>query len=164
MEQPTTDFLAILQRLREHDVDFIVVGGVCAVLHGAPVATFDLDLVHSRTPDNIRRLLTALETLDARYREPSSRGIKLCRSHLSSPCRQLLITSFGLLDLLGTIGAGRDYEDLRSQVSEMEVTSGLTVRVLNLPTLIKTKEETAGEKDRAVLPTLRRTLEEKSKI
>jgi hypothetical protein len=162
--KPKPDFLAILQRLREHEIDFIVVGGVCALLHGAPVATFDLDLVHSRTPENIRRLLEALETLDARYREPDSRGIKPDASHLSSSGHQLLITNFGLLDLLGTIGAGHDYDDLCSQVSEMEVPGGLTVHVLNLSTLIKTKEETGGEKDRAVLPTLRRTLEEKSKI
>ena len=163
MSEPTTDFLAILQRLREHDVDFIVVGGICAVLHGAPVATFDLDVVHLRTPENIRRLLMALETLDARYREPSSRVLKPDSSHLSSRGHQLLITNFGPLDLLGTIGAGHDYEDLRSQVSEMEVANGLKVCVLNLSTLIKTKEETGGDKDRAVLPTLRRTLEEQSK-
>ena len=164
MANPTTDFLVILRRLREHDVDFIVAGGICAALHGAPVATFDLDLVHLRTPDNLRRLLAALESLDSRSREPSSRRIKPDTSHLASAGHQLLITNFGLLDLLGTIGAGHDYEDLRSQVSEMEVAKGLTVLVLNLSTLIKTKEETGGEKDRAVLPTLRRTLEEKSKV
>jgi hypothetical protein len=45
----------------------------------------------------------------------------------------------------------------------MEISAGLNVRVLGLSAIIKTKEETAGEKDRAVLPTLRRTLEEKSK-
>jgi hypothetical protein len=160
---PTVDFPAILQRLVEHEIDFIVVGGICAVLHGAPVATFDLDLVHSRTSENIRRLLLALESLDARYREPASRGLKPDSSHLSSPGHQLLMTKFGLLDLLGSIGDGHDYDDLCSQVSEMKLTSGLTVRVLNLATLIKTKEETGGEKDRAILPTLRRTLEEKSR-
>jgi hypothetical protein len=35
--------VGILQTLVEHRVEFIVVGGVCAVLHGAPVSTFDLD-------------------------------------------------------------------------------------------------------------------------
>ncbi len=73
------------------------------------------------------------------------------------------MTSFGPLDLLETVGAGHDYEALRAQSGEMRVSNGLTVCVLNLPTLIKTKEEAGGEKDRAVLPTLRRTLEEKLK-
>ena len=64
------DFLAILRTLARHRVEYIVVGGVAAVLQGAPISTFDLDLVHSRQPGNIVRLLKALETLEARYRTP----------------------------------------------------------------------------------------------
>jgi len=157
------DFLAILRRLAEHKIDFIVVGGVCAALQGAPVATFDLDLVHSRKPANIDRLLAALETLDAHYREPVARWIKPTKSHLASSGHQLLMTSFGPLDLLGTIGAARDYESLLSDTTEMEIDRALKVRLLGLAALIRIKEETGGEKDVAILPTLRRTLEEKSK-
>ena len=58
--KPKPDFLAILQPLAKHQVDFIVVGEVGAVLQGAPISTFDLDVVHSRTSDNIDRLLVAL--------------------------------------------------------------------------------------------------------
>jgi len=42
----------------------------------------------------------------------------------------------------------------------MDLSEGLTVRVLDLATVITVKEEAAGEKDRAMLPILRRTLEE----
>ncbi len=42
--KPKPDFLALLQTLAEHQVDFIVIGGVCAVLQGAPISTFDLHL------------------------------------------------------------------------------------------------------------------------
>jgi hypothetical protein len=52
MPKPISDFLEILKILSKHNVDFIVVGGVCAVIHGAPVATFDLDMVHSRSQDS----------------------------------------------------------------------------------------------------------------
>jgi hypothetical protein len=45
----------------------------------------------------------------------------------------------------------------------MDVGEGILVRVLDLETLIAIKEELGGEKDRAVLPVLRRTLEEKRK-
>lgn len=44
MQNTTSDFLEILRTLSEYKVDFIVVGGVCAVLHGAPMTTFDLPL------------------------------------------------------------------------------------------------------------------------
>ena len=42
-------FLDLLRVLDRHKVDFIVVGGVAAILEGAPVATFDLDIMHSRS-------------------------------------------------------------------------------------------------------------------
>lgn len=45
----------------------------------------------------------------------------------------------------------------------MSVDEGTLVRVLDLETLIAIKEDLGGEKDRAVLPVLRRTLEEKQK-
>jgi hypothetical protein len=67
VSKPKPDFLAILQTLAHHKVEFIVVGGVCAVLQGAPISTFDLDLVHSRASDN--RLATS--KLWKRCHEPS---------------------------------------------------------------------------------------------
>lgn len=163
MRKTEPDFLAILQHLAKHEVDFIVVGGIGAVLQGAPIATFDLDLVHSREPSNIDKLLVALDAVGATYRGQAARKIKPNHSHLSSTGHQLLMTSFGPLDVLGMIGAGHEYQDLIGQTIEMQVAPHLKVRVLNLPALIKTKEETGGEKDRAVLHTLRRTLEEKSR-
>jgi hypothetical protein len=157
------DFLALLEALAEHQVDFIVVGGVCAVLHGAPVATFDLDVVHARAPENLGRLLTALHALDAYYREQPERKLRPTLSHLASSGHQLLLTRSGPLDLLGTIGEDLAYEDLLAQTTELAISERLRVRLLNLETLIAIKEEMAREKDQAVLPTLRRTLEEKNK-
>lgn len=163
MKKSTPDFLAILRTLAEHRVDFIVVGGVCAVLHGAPVATFDLDLVHSRAPANLDRLLVALKVLDAHYRVPGRENMAPNLSHLSSSGHQLLMTSAGPLDLLGEIGKGHGYDELFGHSAQIQVGSGLQIRILNLDTLIKVKEETARERDKAVLMILRRTLEEKSK-
>ena len=56
MAEDEPEFSAVLEVLRRHDVEFIVVGGVCAVLIGAPIATFDVDIVHSRTDENLERL------------------------------------------------------------------------------------------------------------
>jgi hypothetical protein len=140
-------------------VRFIVVGGVAAVLEGVPVNTFDVDIVHSREADNIGRVLGALGSLEAVYRlRPELRPNA---SHLAGPGHQLLTTRFGYLDILGTIGRGRGYEDLLPFTHEVELDNGLRVRVLDLETLIAIKEEVAGEKDLAVLPIMRRTLEEK---
>jgi hypothetical protein len=111
VSRPKPDFLAILRTLREHGVDFIIVGGVAGVLHGAPLSTFDLDVVHSREPCNLERLLKALGALDARYRTHGDTSLKPGRSHLASTGHQLLMTKAGPLDLLGIIGKGHGYDD-----------------------------------------------------
>jgi hypothetical protein len=163
MPIPNFDFPEILQTVAEHKVDFIVVGGVCAALHGAPVHTFDLDLVHSRLPENLDRLLQALHDLEAYFREHGERRLRPNRSHLASPGHQLLMTRAGPLDLLGTISNNRGYEELLPHTLAMKVRDDLQVRLLDLATLIVIKEETARDKDQATLSILRRTLEEKEK-
>jgi hypothetical protein len=49
----------VFASLRRHDVESLVIGGIAAVLHGVPRATFDLDLLIATTPANARRLLDA---------------------------------------------------------------------------------------------------------
>ena len=89
------------------------------------------------------------------------RRLRPSASHLASAGHQLLTTRFGPLDLLGEIGAGYTYENLLPGSVAVQVGEGLSVRVLNLETLITIKEQLGEDKDRAVIPVLRRTLEEK---
>ncbi len=163
MKKHAPDFLEILGILSKHKVDFIIVGGVCAVLHGAPITTFDLDLVHSRSRKNLSRLRTALEDLQACYRGRENQQLKPGTSHLSSPGHQLLTTRFGPLDLLGTIGKGHDYARLLKHTIKLDV-GGLQLRMLNLDALIRIKKETITEKDKATIMILERILEEKTDI
>ena len=149
----------ILRKLVDHGVDFVVVGGVAAVVAGAPVNTFDVDVVHSRDPENIQRLLKALAELGAYYRQHQNR-ITPNESHLGSPGHQLLITEHGALDVLGTIGGGLSYMDLVPLSAIRPMGPGLQVQVLNLETLIALKEQAGRDKDLAVLPILRATLAE----
>ena len=125
MENIELDFFGLLKVLVTAEVEFVVVGGVGAVLQGAPIATFDLDIVHRRTPGNIDRLLEALGSINARYRGQGERVIRPEQSHLLSVGHQLLMTDKGPLDVLGMIGAGQEYEGLLDQTLEMEV-GGLT--------------------------------------
>jgi hypothetical protein len=81
----------------------VVVGGVAAVLNGAPISTLDLDIVHARSEENLDRLLAALTELDARYRDLTGRVLRPERSALAGDGHHLLITSYGPLDVLGQI-------------------------------------------------------------
>jgi hypothetical protein len=150
----------LLRALAEARVDFIVVGGLAAVLEGAPITTLDVDVVHSREPENVGRLLGGLARLDAFFRIQPDRRVRPEASHLAGPDHLNLSTRYGPLDLPGTIGHGRGYEDLLPHTAEMDLGDGVRVRVLDLATAIAIKEEVGGEKDLAVLPILKRTLRE----
>jgi len=162
MQNTTSDFLEILRTLSEYKVDFIVVGGVCAVLHGAPMTTFDLDVVHSRSADNLERLLSALHTLDAYYRDRPGQRLQPKLSHLASPGHQLFLTRFGPLDILGTIGNRLSYSDLITGTVQLQL-DDLELRMLTLESLIDTKRAAGRDKDKAVLALLNQTLKEKRK-
>jgi predicted nucleotidyltransferase len=160
---PERKLIATLRALHDGGVEFILVGGLAAVLQGAPIDTFDIDVVHSRDVANIARLQPVLEALDAVFRIQPERRLKPNSSHLASAGHLNLITRYGPLDLLGTIGRDLGYRELMPHSVELDISEGLRIRVLDLETLIALKEELAGEKDRAALPILRRTLEEKRK-
>ena len=157
------DIRALLSVLTKHRVEFIIVGGVGCVLQGAPIATFDLDIVHQRTPANLDRLLAALDELDAVFRDPGGRRIRPTGSHLAGLGHCLLITRSGPLDVLGAIGSRRDYDSLKPNVEELDLGDGLLVQVLDLAELVEIKEEAGRDKDRAVLPTLRAALAERDR-
>ena len=156
-----SNFLASLRALRQGGIEFVVVGGVAAVLNGAPVNTFDLDIVPSRDDENVAKLVRVLDSVNAIYRIQPERRLKPNASHFRSAGHHNLITTLGPLDVLGTIGKGLAYQDLLPHSIEMSLGEDLRVRVLDLATIVALKEELGGEKDLAVLPVLRRTLEQK---
>ena len=147
---------------RAHEVEVVVVDMTAGILRGAPVTTVDVDVVHRRTPENVARLLIALEGLDAVYRH-DPRKLRPAESHLSGPGRQLLSTRLGDLDCLGTIDESRGYDDLVELSDEMTLSSGRSIRVLRLSALIDAKERSGRPKDLAALPVLRATLDEQTK-
>jgi len=53
----------VFRSFQKHEVKYVVIGGIAAILHGVPRATFDLDIFIETTPENAKRLLDAL--LDA---------------------------------------------------------------------------------------------------
>jgi tRNA nucleotidyltransferase/poly(A) polymerase len=52
--------LGVFASFQKHRVRYLVIGGIAAVLHGVPRATFDLDILIEASPDNAQRLLDAL--------------------------------------------------------------------------------------------------------
>ncbi|MGA7415462.1 MAG: hypothetical protein WBW33_33635, partial [Bryobacteraceae bacterium] len=71
---------------------------MAAVLQGAPIQTYDVDLVYSLDPANRERLLKVLESLDAIFRMQPERRLRPAESHLAGGGHLNLITRYGPLD------------------------------------------------------------------
>lgn len=152
---PTHSFRRILELLEQHGVEYVVVGGVAAVLQGAPITTFDLDALIKVDPRNVDRVAGALAALDARYREHS--GLRPSRDDVAAGGHLLLMTDSGPFDVLGFIGGGRRYEDVAGSAVTLAV-GDLTIKVLPLLALIEEKKALGRDKDVAVLKLLEAVL------
>ena len=156
-----SNFAACLNAVNEAGCNVILVGGLAAVLQGAPVQTYDIDLLYARSWENIECLLGALNRMDAIFRIQPERRLRPSATHLMGSGHLNLVTVFGPLDLLATVANGLTYEDLLPDTDEMLLTPQMQIRVLKLEKLVQLKEALGGEKDLATLPILRRTLQEK---
>lgn len=148
----------ILIRLADAGVEVIVVGMAAAVIQGVPVTTWDLDVVHRRTSDNVERLLRVLRDLDAVARH-DPRRLQPDATHLSSPGHVLMETKFGDFDCLGAIDGGRSYEDLLG-TSELVDFEGRPLRILSLREILAIKTRAGRPKDLAAIPYIQSTIDE----
>jgi len=157
-EKPMNPNLSLaLDELLKAGVDFILVGGLAAVVQGAPVTTMDVDIVHNQSPENIDKLLAFLDSVDAFYRRLDDKLIKPKRDELSGKGHALFTTRLGPIDVLAVIEEGRSYNDLLDYTVKIDF-RGHTLRVLDLKMLIDLKKNSTDLKDKQRLPVLKATL------
>lgn len=149
----------MLQVLVDHGVDFVVIGGYAAVLHGSPTYTGDADVCPDRAFPNLERLGAALVELDARIRTDAvSEGLPFARDAVfleRMTTAVNLTTRFGDFDLAFTPAAfPNGYPDLLPHAVDFEL-DGLRVKVASLADIIASKEAADRPKDHATLPVLK---------
>ncbi|MCC7384384.1 MAG: hypothetical protein IT384_21235 [Deltaproteobacteria bacterium] len=154
MSHPSqADFEALVRHLRGANIDFIVVGGVAAILHGAPTSTLDLDIVPRQDPENLLHLSEALAGIDALVRDLAGRRMRPDLSELELGGQLRLTTRLGPIDVLGRLHDGRGYEELEPSTLVL-ADADLEIRVIDLETLISIKRSTGRAKDRLLVPIL----------
>jgi hypothetical protein len=156
----TESFRRILEILEQHGVEYVVVGGVAAVLQGAPLTTFDIDALVRVDRGNAARLAEALAVLEARYRENAA--LRPTPEDLEAGGHLLLMTNCGPLDVLGFIGGGKRFEDVAESAEKMAI-GDLRVRVLSLESLIEEKKALGRDKDRSAVRLLEAVLAQRKR-
>ncbi len=148
----------MLKTLVDARVEFILVGGVAATVHGSSRLTQDVDIVYDRDAPNIHRIISALKPLDPYLRgAPAGLPFVFDDKTVSNGLNFTLTTKIGDIDLLGEITGGGDFQALLPHTFTVEI-FGITCRCLNLETLIRVKRAAGRPKDLeaiAELETLR---------
>jgi len=157
------DLKSLLRVLKDNRVDFIIVGGVAATLHGSARVTRDLDVVYDRSPGNLRRLVAALRGLHPYLRgAPPGLPFSWDEATLRGGLNFTLETDLGNLDVLGEIAGGGGYDDLRPHSIEFEA-FGLKLLCLDLDTLIRVKQAAGRLRDLEAVAELRVICQERDR-
>ena len=148
----------ILEVLAAHRVDYVMIGGLAAAIHGSDLVTGDIDITPATDDDNLARLSSALDDLEARIRTPDiPDGLPFAHDATSLARGTVwnLVTNAGDLDLAMMPSGTQGYDDLRRDAIAIAIV-GIPTRVAALADVIRSKEAAGREKDRAALPMLRR--------
>jgi hypothetical protein len=157
------DLAQIIPAFVRGKVDFILVGGMAAILHGSTRVTLDVDLVYDRSAANLERLAEILQSLKPSLRDaPPGLPFRSDVATLRNGLNFTLTTNLGDLDLFGEVVGGGNYNDLLPHSVDVEA-FGVRFKVVDLPTLIRIKEATGRAKDREAIAELRVLLEEQQK-
>jgi hypothetical protein len=150
----------LFQILCDADIDFVVVGGFAALLHGSTLITRDLDVCAVLSNEDVGKLRAALRELHPTHRLTPQRLSFLANPEPGLPVKNLYLeTDLGSVDLLSFIDGIGDFERVRAGSIEIEL-FGRRCRVMSLDDLIRAKEALSRDKDRAAI-TLLKALREK---
>jgi hypothetical protein len=152
---------ALLSRLKEQKVEFVIIGGVCGVLHGASLVTLDLDICCRFSRENLRRIEAAVKDLHPRHRLTANKlPLELTDELCDSLKNVYLNTDLGILDCLGAVAGLGDYEQVLQQSIPHNTSYG-EFRILSLDALIAAKSAVGREKDLDAVRLLRAIKEKK---
>jgi predicted nucleotidyltransferase len=138
--------------LTKHRLDAVLIGNAAAALNGAPVTTMDLDFFFRATPGSLRKLRLIAEDLHVAVTQPYYPGSMLYR--LSRPEDNLQF------DFMPRISGVRSFEGVRARATVVQF-GGNDLRVATLVDVIRSKEAADRPEDRAIMPTLKRTVKER---
>jgi hypothetical protein len=150
---------AAIQALVDAGVEFVIIGGWSAILHGSRYGTSALDICYARNSENLRRLARALAPYHPRLRDlPKDLPFVWDQATLRDGTIIKLDTGLGKIDLLAEV-AGLGTFDEMTAGSIVTEAFGRQVRTLDLKSLIKAKRAAGRDKDLMVLPELESLLE-----
>lgn len=144
----------LLRRLNEAGVEYVVIGGVAAIVHGSARITEDLDIFAPLDHANVVAIIRALEGVRPRWRHrPDLPVIKPDNPQLHGLKNMYLVSDLGMMDVLGEVPEAGTYAEVAARAGRVDF-RGIPVPVVDLDTLIAIKRAVGRAKDVRALPEL----------
>ena len=141
------DVRELFRALTEHGVDYLVIGGVAAQVHGRRRTTKDLDVTPAPNPENFKQLAAALVALDAHPVELGSSAPSPTAKQLSvAPVVPPLSTRHGELHILNEVPGAAAYDGMRTRALSTDL-DGIVVQIVGVDDLIRMKQATGRPSD-----------------
>ncbi|MGB1110091.1 MAG: nucleotidyltransferase [Gammaproteobacteria bacterium] len=154
-----TELNRLLQRLCEADVEFVIVGGFAAMLHGSSLLTRNLDVCCLLTDGEIDKLRQAFKDLNPVHRFTPQRLSFLENPRPGEPIRNIYLqTDLGPINFLGSIAGVGGYNEVREHSTVFNL-FGHKVFVIGIDDLLRGKETLGREKDLLAVKELRAIIE-----
>ena len=148
------DATRILRALTVRGVDFVLIGGLAAVLHGSPRITQDVDICFATDDVNLGALGNVLTGLGARLRGVDDEVPFVPDAATLRNIEVLTLdTEAGPLDVLARPAGFPGYERLRARADRVDV-EGFSFQVAAIPDLIAMKAAAGRPKDLADIAEL----------
>lgn len=150
-----SDLNHLIQRLCDADIEFVIVGGFAAMLHGSSLLTRDLDICAVLTAANVEKLRHAFRDLHPAHRLTSQKLSFLDNPEPGVEVHNLYLrTDLGPIDILSSIRGVGDFEHVGKGAVQVEL-FGRICRVISIDALIRAKEAMGREKDLLAAKELR---------
>lgn len=144
----------LLERLVQAEVEFVLVGGLAAYTHGSTLNTSDVDVCCRFTEANLMRIQRAFADLHPVHRMRPDMPLALTPAQCAYLKNLYIKTDLGVVDCLGDVIAVGDFEKTLKQSVEIELPIG-NIRVLDIDSLIKSKEAMGRPRDLVAVQHLR---------
>jgi predicted nucleotidyltransferase len=153
------DLKALLKKLLDHDVDFVLAGGLACTVHGSPLVTQDIDICVAMNDAQIAKLRDALRDVAPRFRmNPNFKTSFLDHPKKGEILKNIhLETDLGILDIMSELQPVGNFDTVKQRAITINL-YGHRCHVVAIEDLIRIKETMSRPKDKESLLHLREIL------